>query len=426
MTTPGSCPPVWRPFVLLPLIAIGQVSACAARPSPTIPAFTLAQSPVTVLAVPSMEQEVVVMVAAGSAYDPPGREGLAWQTAALIGLSAGVTPRVGPELVVFRAPVDRVEELSASLVNPPIDAAWLAAVPPPAWEQDCARIASAALDMALYPGHPYGHPAFGRTSTRHTVSPAEIQAFHRRRYVRPAVAAAAADPAVFGARLDGLPASLSSPVTPTILPDRILPDQRGAGPTGKSGATAQIVTAPVSAPCIALGARDGLPSTAEDLASLELLRAWWGDERGGEPRRPGGFRVIVPDLLDSDGLSAVLSTLARVQQAGVGEELGQARERILPRLRDEYAEELLAQRLVPGAADRRGIGDALGRLTVADLDQRLRVVVPAFTDVHLVLVSPAPGGLQSGGSQPVSRAAPLEEDPERRVPQVIKAEELFR
>lgn len=382
--------------------------ACTFHAPPTAPALSVANAPVRVVAVPTLSEDVVVAVAAGSAYDPPGREGLAWLTAHLIGLAAKTTPEVGPELVIFRVPIGEIPTLSQALVNPPITAEWLAAVPPPRWLDDCGAIAKAALDISLFAGHPYGHPVWGRSSTRASLSAAEVRAFYDRRYVRGATAAAAQNPTDLAGHLDGLAPRTASPITPTVLP-----------PLTTSLPALLVVSAPVEHPCLAFGNREALPSDPTALAALDVVRAAWDDLAAEPIRRPQRFGIVIHDLLDADAINAVATTWSQARQDGLGAPVAEAHRRLGPAYHHRYPVDVLAHLLVPGSPDRRGVGARLAELTPTELDAAVRSHTPEVERLLRVLVVPRSPGV-GGISGSLEGAEPA------RVPALLTAEELFR
>jgi hypothetical protein len=198
------------------------LAACAFRPPAETPALVAAEGPVQTLPLPAGEP-VRVALRAGSAHDPPGREGLAWVTAHAIAASAGATVEVGPEVIVFSLSAESVPALALALAAPPsperIAAARLDAAQALA-DLDCRALAERAWDTWIYTGHPYGHAPEGRLSVLPTLTAQEVAAFQEVRYVRSVAivgipAGAPVDPAVFAS----LPPRLSvSPVPSVRLP----------------------------------------------------------------------------------------------------------------------------------------------------------------------------------------------------------------
>lgn len=198
------------------------VAACAFRPPAETPALVAAEGPVRSLPLPASEP-VRVALRAGSAHDPPGREGLAWITAHAIAATAGASVDVGAEVVVYSTAIEGVPALSLALSVPPsserVAAARIEAAQALA-DLDCRALAERAWDSWIYAGHPYGHAPEGRLSVLPTLTTQEVAAFQEVRYVRSVAvvgvpAGAAVDLGLFGA----LPPRLSvSPVPAVRLP----------------------------------------------------------------------------------------------------------------------------------------------------------------------------------------------------------------
>lgn len=181
-----------------------------------------AAGPVRTVPLPAGEP-VRVAVRAGSAHDPPGREGLAWVTAHAIAAAGGATVDVGAEAVVYSVAVEGVPALALALAAPPslervaaarTDAAQALA------DLDCRALAERAWDTWIYTGHPYGHAPEGRLSVLPTLTALEVAAFQQVRYVRSVAVVGVPvgvglDPGLFGS----LPPRLSaSPVPAVRLP----------------------------------------------------------------------------------------------------------------------------------------------------------------------------------------------------------------
>lgn len=246
---------MWLPVLL-------ALAGCFWRPDPGVAPLALAEAPVVPLAQPWSEPEVQlrVVVRAGSAADPVGREGLAWLTAnALVsggtrtrgpaevqaqleGWGAELRAEVGPETVAFDLHVPPAHAVEAArllgelLVSPGLDPvavshararaqlalASLADAPPPA-------LATQVLGVWLHESHPYGHLPLGRPEGLAVSAPLDVAQFHARRYVRSALAAGVAGPAgpelhqaqdALGAELSKAAPLLSAAPTPRLLPSR--------------------------------------------------------------------------------------------------------------------------------------------------------------------------------------------------------------
>jgi len=198
------------------------LAACAFRPPAEVPALVAAEGPVQTLPLPAGEP-LRVALRAGSAHDPPGREGLAWVVAHAVAAAAGATVEVGPEIVVFTPAPDGAAALAAALAAPPSEArvadaraAALAALA----GLDCRALAERAWDTWVYAGHPYGHAPEGRASVLPTLTMNEVTAFQQVRYVRSvAVVGVPSGTAVDLRAFEALPPRLSlSPVPSARLP----------------------------------------------------------------------------------------------------------------------------------------------------------------------------------------------------------------
>ena len=261
-----------------PLLALllGLAGGCGWKLDPGPAPLVLAQR-VPVLAVPGdgRQAELVVMVRAGSAYDPVGREGLAWQVAHAIvpsqsgtgasveGLEAwaplGVLPsvEVGPEIVSFRVevPPDRAVEAGALLARQvgaasagiaALEVARSNAVVAAGPEhQSAPELAGHLLRWMVYEGHPYGHPEMGREQGAARITALDVQQFVDRRYLRSVIASgvgglAEGAPEIglvvdeMRAGLEPRPPRLSPDVTPRPPPKRSARAVLIAGPTGEA------------------------------------------------------------------------------------------------------------------------------------------------------------------------------------------------
>jgi len=214
-----------------PLLALllWAPTACAYRPPLETPALVAAAGPVRTVALPA-DEPLRVALRAGSAHDPPGREGLAWVTARAVADAAGATVEVGPDVVVFTAPADRAAALADALVAPPSLERVLAAresAMAALGSLDCAGIAERAWDTWIYAGHPYGHAPEGRLSVLPTLTVAEVGGFQGARYVRSvAVVGVPAGASVPLSAFDVLPPRLSTSPVPSVRlplpPERVL------------------------------------------------------------------------------------------------------------------------------------------------------------------------------------------------------------
>jgi len=201
---------------------------------------------------------VQVCIAAGSAADAPGSEGLAWLTAQtlagggtddrsasrislLLGhTDADITVHVGPELSLFelRGPADAlapaIDALGELLTRPAFSASALEAARELALSGPT-PIGDVLLRDLLYLGHPYGHAVEGRAGVLPLLDPDDVARFWEGRYVRSAVYLGATGPlvsehgqpadtpagqalATLQERLSELPARIPRDVTPRAVP----------------------------------------------------------------------------------------------------------------------------------------------------------------------------------------------------------------
>lgn len=221
------------------------------EPPPVPPALTRAQAHHFVRA----DDPTTMLVRAGSAFDPPGREGLAWAAAHAVATGIGAEVRVGPELVEFsRAGL----AVGAATRGPPA--------------RDCAGRAEDVFATRFWAGHPYGHPVWGRSSVLPTISDLEIAQFVDRWYVNPAIAIVGPADVTLPA-----PARLATAPTPTVLP------KPRPGTVFVDGESA----------CLVFGTAGDGPRTAEEWALVARLRAQFGDTRRIDPTVEPGFTVAV-------------------------------------------------------------------------------------------------------------------------------------
>ncbi|MCB9668477.1 MAG: insulinase family protein [Alphaproteobacteria bacterium] len=229
-------------------LALLALVACAPDVARGPVAFADQEAPVRMLEVEGgAEVAVTLGVLAGSAYDPPGREGLGGLVtrAVALGVPSGVEVRthVGREAVTLSlvCPEGAAEpclEAVAALVAPPDPARVPGAVTGALAAME-APVDDVLLDdlvhRALYVAHPYGPAPGGRRATLTTLPPALVEAHHRRLWVRSnlAVVTAGVDEAGRGrirTALEGVPAG----------PPPDLPLQAG----GTEGPTLVVLDAP--------------------------------------------------------------------------------------------------------------------------------------------------------------------------------------
>jgi zinc protease len=236
--------------------------ACAPRLDPGPIQADAVSAPVRLVEMPDAASPNIYLqaiVAAGSAWDPPGREGLAHLTArALVDAGAGelsadglrdalyptgnaVEQVIDREWVSLRLRCHRdhaalcVERFADVLTSPRFEAADVERLRDDAVFEvtegvlgDDEALGAEVFHSVLYEGHPYGHPVTGRAGALPTLTPELLRDFHGSHYVREAVVVGVAggyEPAhvaALRARLEALPAQamvdrvrLQPPTTPS-------------------------------------------------------------------------------------------------------------------------------------------------------------------------------------------------------------------
>lgn len=286
----------------------GQPPAPAPAPEPPAPPVVEAPEPeagIPVVAVPSTSPiaEIRVVFRAGSAFDPPGREGLG-RLLALTMAEGGTQALTYPELLdtlhpwaaVIGTQVDReLVTFVARVHRDHLDAFYPifrdVLLKPRLGQEDFERLRQKALtqltqevrtsndeelsklvlERVLFTGHPYGHPPIGTERALKTVTLDDLKA-HRARVLTQArvtvgVAGAADDALAARLRTDlqALPAGEPAPEVPPAPPAayRLVVVEQ---PTAKSAA-------------IAIG--HPLPVLRGDAgyAALKLVASWFGEHR---------------------------------------------------------------------------------------------------------------------------------------------------
>ncbi len=376
------------------------LAACAYHPPVETPALVAAAGPVRAVPLPAGEP-LRLALRAGSAHDPPGREGLAWVTAHAVAAAAGATFEVGPEVVVFSVAPDRAAALAAALAASPtterVAAAREAAAAALAG-LDCAALAERAWDAWMYAGHPYGHAPEGRLSVLPTLSVAEVTGFQEVRYVRSvAVLGVPSGSSVDAGAFTTLPPRLSqSPVPAATLPP---PPERA------------LVVHAEGRRCVVAG-HPAPPDAADAMAAAAFSP---GDVVGGARRQPRRLaRLPIPP--------------EREPEAVLGEVLGGgwfplwqasrvlAPEATIPPAR-ALADALLALHPWPSLAhplpttNPGGAADVVTASPRADVPDASLAAWLTPAEVHAVVVLPpdAPRDLESLGVPVVQRAVTFQE-----------------
>ncbi len=342
------------------LLVVAALGCSAYRAPPATPPLVASREPVRVVRAAGATARVQVVIRAGSAYDPPSREGLAFVLAQALAVSAEALVSVGPELVVFSVAPDGVPALAQALRSPlstgAIDtgkAAALARFASPA----CEDLAAASASAWVLAGHPYGHAAFGRSSVIPTLSLAEIEVFRARRYARDAAVIAVGGEADVQLLTDLFTPGLSASPTPAV---------RSRVPMGDL-----VVVAPVTNSCGALGPRRLAAWDASDAAAARVAAEMAGmpaPERLVDPMPTivlHDFAAGIGTLLEGDFAAARARVLARESAAGA---LPLAEDLLLSSIRMGHAVPSTAVRaaleLLTDEAFDAWVSDALGEAVV--------------------------------------------------------------
>jgi hypothetical protein len=210
-------------------------------------------------------------VRAGSAFDPPGREGLAWVAARIAASRIDAEVTVGREIVdlELRGGTDAV----GRIWDPITDAEVAAAARMPV--RSCLGQAEDAYAAWAWAGHPYGHPVWGRSSTLSTIRAVEVEQFLARWWVRAAIQASEEMPALSRAapRLVRAPVPHFAPEPPVEPILRV----RGVGTCAAVSGTGHVDAAPVWS----LLTTSALPAHSEGLyaATIPLPDGAAGERR---------------------------------------------------------------------------------------------------------------------------------------------------
>ena len=335
------------------LLTVTLALALACKPLPprgAVPVEVASGLPRLVL-LPDDAQDRVVLsatVAAGSAYDPIGQEGLAFVTAraAVLAASPDALPvsldvgkdRVRFEVVCAPAQVERcADRLIGALTTPRLDEVSrvvgrevasfsLNGLPP-----GSAALASDVLDRWLFQAHPYGHAVEGRAGALPLFTTAALKAFWTSHVVRASTVIGVSGP-VSGPQLEALMERLRA------LPSSLPPELVLMRPESITGRALLVIDADAGSTAIAAGAplRANV-SDADDAALVVAFAAFsargasvggardafvgspsgGADTLGGvlaEPRQQGSWQVRAPSLAAGDAVEATRALLADLER----------------------------------------------------------------------------------------------------------------
>lgn len=284
-----------------------SIFACTRGPTDAISAADRWAAPPAAVAIPADNATTLAVqltVRAGSAYDPPGQEGLATLTARAVlhGGDPSLSERlhalgsepgqleVNAELVRFTTTVPAenfarfvplyAELFTMSQPSPELLERLQEQAMSPALRFGGA-LAAHALDLWINQGHPYGHAARGRPSAVSTLTEQDVHRFYASRYVRSAVAVGVTgDPAharALSDALGALPAAKSEPATPRPRPQAdalsllIVPEQSSESVVIHLGQPIALRANDPRLPALVLGLRAmGAPSAQSDLVASDL------------------------------------------------------------------------------------------------------------------------------------------------------------
>lgn len=255
---------------------------------------------------------------AGSAWDPPGKEGLAGLAAqmiteagsagmtqddiqrALFPLAAGFGPQVDKELVTFTGVVHRdnaarfLDVVLPQLLEPGFresDFARLKARQKNALEVDLRtnneeELAKERLQVNLFPGSPYAHPPQGTVAGLEAITLDDVKAFVRDHFTRARLTVGLAGdvPPELQERLlrelSRLPAG-STPPAPAAL--------AGKRPQGME---VEIIRKETRATAISFGLPIAVTRPHPDFPALSVARAWLGEHRSSMARLYNRLREV--------------------------------------------------------------------------------------------------------------------------------------
>ena len=276
---------------------------------PVLDSFATGGPALVVQRSPSALLRFKIQFRAGSAHDPPGQEGLAALSAAMISgggsqamrideinralfpMAASFESRVDRELTTFTAVVhrDRLEQFAA-IALPQLLAPGLR-------ESDFSRLKAAHLNgliqdlrsnneeelgrerlqTSVFAGTPYGHTALGTVAGLEAISLADVRQFVAERYVKAnlVIGAAGDVPEPF---LSALQAELGKLPDGSPAPARAISGRR---PVGRE---VEIIEKETRATAISFGFPIDVTRAHTDFAALWLARSWLGEHRASQGR----------------------------------------------------------------------------------------------------------------------------------------------
>ncbi|MDQ6628464.1 MAG: insulinase family protein [Pseudomonadota bacterium] len=242
---------------------------------------------------------------AGSAYDPPGKEGLAALTASMLA-SAGSTERSSSEVKQamfplagrFAAQVDKEMTTFTGSVHQDrwtefVDIAMPLLLSPGFRDDDFKRLrdsqanalrvdlknnneeelAKERLQANVYAGTPYGHPVLGSEKSIASLTLDDVRSFARRAYTQGALHVGIAG-AVTEAMTASLQRALAGLPAGPGLPASGIPVGHVA-----DGLAVEIVEKDTRSTAISFGAPIAVTRSSPDFAALTVARSWLGEHR---------------------------------------------------------------------------------------------------------------------------------------------------
>jgi zinc protease len=249
--------------------------------------------------------QLKILFPAGSAYDPPGKEGLAALTAAMVASAGSAQLKIDeiekafyPWAASFTEQVDKeMTTFSGSVHRSNWDGFAAVALPmlisPGFREEDFRRLKDAQraalvedlrgrneeelakerLQADVYAGTAYGHPALGTLSGIDSITLEDVRRFWAQAYTRGAVRVGVSGD-VSGAMLEGLERELGRLGEGPGLPP--LAAIAGARP---AGIEVEIIDKPTRATAISFGFPIEVTRAHPDYAALWVAKTWLGEHR---------------------------------------------------------------------------------------------------------------------------------------------------